>query len=312
MVPPTLTPTVPPGTDPASIVAMATRQFPPPQMAREDLFIWQQQQALAAMATAQMQKQLEGGNGQHIAFQQAPGGTHILSAADHNPQQQQGMIFQFPSPEEMARLQRSGHTLHSLPDGIIAAHPHHPFHQLVATPTIVMDAGHHHDDGSSSASSHHHHQQPGGHHHHHHQQQQMSLSLLPNNMAANLEALQQQQLLLQQQQQNPQVMAAILNQEHIQDLQRRYMVYMQEYQKNPAIINNPNFQSVVAQYQQFEQYLLLQQQQQQQQELLIQQEMLKHQQKYAQQSSLASSTSSSAAAARPGVIMNSHSSGNRN
>ncbi|XP_019848994.1 PREDICTED: arginine-glutamic acid dipeptide repeats protein-like [Amphimedon queenslandica] len=311
-MPPALTPTIPPGADPASIVAMA-RQFPP-HMAREDIFIWQQQQQQQQALAMAMQKQLETGAAQHVAFQPGAGGPHILqSATEHGNQQQQGMIFQFPTPEEMTRLQRSGHTLHSLPEGVIAAHPHHPFHPIVATPTIVMDTGaHHHDDGPSSSSSHHH--QPGAHHHPH---QPLSLSLLPNNMvAANLEALQQQQQqqLLLQQQQNPQV--ALISQEHFQDLQRRYLLYMQEYQKNPSIINNPNFQNVVSQYQQLEQYILLQQQQQQQQqqELLLQQELLKHQQqqqqKYAHQSSSGSSTSSSAAA-RPGVIMNLHTTGNR-
>ena len=311
-MPPNLTPTIPPGADPASIVAMAARQFPHPQMAREDIFLWQQQQQQQqALAMAAMQKQLESGAAQHVTFQPGGAGPHIIqSATEHTNQQQQGMIFQFPSPEEMARLQRSGHTLHSLPEGVIAAHPHHPFHPIVATPTIVMDTGaHHHDDGPSSSSSHHH--QPGAHHHPH---QPMSLSLLPNNMVAtNLEAIQQQQQLLlqqQQQQQNPQV--ALLSQEHVQDLQRRYILYMQEYQKNPSVINNHNFQSVVSQYQQLEQYMILQQQQQQQ-ELLLQQELLKHQQqqqKYAHQSSSGSSSSSSAA--RPGVIMNLHTSGNRN
>lgn len=264
--------------EPPFHVAMGTRQFPPPHMSREELLLWQQQQQQQLLGMKQLEMMAAAAHHHNNA---ATGSTFQPPPASTEHQ----MIFQFPSPEEIPRIHRGGTHLHTpgIPDPSIHAPPTHQFHQLVATPSVIMEAVHH-DDTSSRPLS-------------------LSLVPAPPPGASSLETFQQQQLLqqhqqllLQQQQQQQLMAAAVLTPEHVQELHRQYIILMHEAQKNPEILNNPAAQNLIGQYKQVELILI-----QQQQEMLLQQEIIKQQQQQQQQKF---SNAPPTPATRPGVIMN--------
>ena len=255
--------------DPSSF-GLHPRQFAPPgTVQEEELLLWQQQQQM-------LQKQLEVAQLQLIPQQ------HLQPppAGSSSNEQQHSLVFQYPSPEEMSRVRTGG----PIPAQIAAQEgiPHH-FHPLVAaaggTPSVIMESRPPHHEELRQAPPH------------------VSIPIQAN--FVNLDALQQQQLILAQHQQQQaavqqQQTHLMITPEQFAEMQRQYIIALQELQKNPNAINNPNIQAIISQYQQIEPYVVQHQQQQMQQEALMQQELLKQQQqKFVTQS-----------ANRPGVIIN--------
>lgn len=217
---------------------------PVPSLERDGehmMLVYQQQQLL-------LQKHLEMQQQQqvqqlHSAIPFHPH-AHPATATTHSSDPTQPVVFQFPSADEVSRLM--SHQIPALAGEPVMQPSFHPMITNIATPGIPVDSRALHDENHI----------PGP---------------IPIAIPANsLEALQQQQ---QQQ--------AMLNMQLTPENFAEFRHHInQEYQKNPNIILQPQFQAAI-QHMEMQQHYL--------QEMMIQQEVMKQQH----------------LAPRPGVIMNS-------
>ena len=283
-----------PGMDPSSMMAAMAGFPPPPQIpglmpppgiptpndqekeAQAVLLLQQQHQHQLQMA---LQKQLLEAQAHHvIPSAHLPSGVP-LPHPSADPMQ--GLVFKFPSTEDMARAQQHQQLMLSqmgLTEGMQVLP--HGFHLTPGGADVIRQ---HSEEASHSRVPH----LPGPY--------PPPFMAVPPGLH-NLEAIQQQALLAQHQPPAQQPIAMMP--ENIGEFMQQAELVLQQVHKEPNLIHQPQVQLIMAQYQQLQEYNAVFHHQQQL-ALLQQQEMLKHQQQQA-----ATAVSKFSGTMRPGVIMN--------